>query len=177
MICQKLGSVGPVQQKIKLPSPYEKLHNEIVYLKEIFQHNRYCNDFVDLCIRNFFDKLYITKKIYQIVEKKQLLIILPFLGHLYFETRSRLNSLIRNQLRSFSSRTAFQSKTHLSILFKFKDSIPKYLHSHLYEFSCSCCNATYYGETERHLFVRVLEHLGSTPLLQKRNEVSESLPL
>ena len=33
---------------------------------------------------------------------------------------------------------------------------------------CSCCNATYYGETKRHLFVRASEHLGITPLSQKR---------
>ena len=33
---------------------------------------------------------------------------------------------------------------------------------------CSCCNATYYGETKRHLFVRASEHLGITPLTQKR---------
>ena len=33
---------------------------------------------------------------------------------------------------------------------------------------CSCCNATYYGETEGHLFVRASEHLGITPLTQKR---------
>ena len=53
-------------------------HNEIVYLKEIFKRNRYPNNFVDRCIKKFFDKLYITKKIYQTVEKKQLLIIFPF---------------------------------------------------------------------------------------------------
>ena len=153
----------------KICSSYEKLHNEIVYLKEIFKRNKYPNGFVDLCIKKFFDKLYITKKIYQTVEKKQLLIILPFLGHLSFETRNRLNSCIRNQLPSCSLRIAFQSKTRLSSLFKFKESIPKYLRSHLiYKFSCSCCNATYYGETERHLFVRASEHLGITPLTQKR---------
>ena len=33
---------------------------------------------------------------------------------------------------------------------------------------CSCCNAIYYGETKRHLFVRASEHLGITPLTQKR---------
>ena len=66
-------------------------------------------------------------------------------------------------------RIAFQSKTRLSSLFKFKDSIPKYLRSHaIYKCLCSCCNATYYGETERHLFVRASEHLGITPLTQKR---------
>ena len=71
-----------------------------------------------LLIKKFFDKLYITKKIYQTVEKKQLLIILPFLGHLSFETRNRLNSRIRNQLPPCSLRIAFQSKpvylTHLN---------------------------------------------------------------
>ena len=101
---------------------------KIVYLKEIFKRSRYPNDFVDLCIKRFFDKLYIAKKIYQTVEKKQLMIILPFLGHLSFETRNRLNSCIRNQLPSCSLKIAFQSKTHLSSLFKFKEGIPKYLH-------------------------------------------------
>ena len=87
------------------------------------------------------------KKNYQTVEKKQLLIILPFLGHLYFETRNRLKNCIRNQLPSCSLSIAFQSKTRLSIIFKFKESIPKYLCSCLiYKVLCSWCNATYYGE-------------------------------
>ena len=103
------------------------------------------------------------------VEKKQLLTILLFLGHLSFETRNRLNSCIRNQLPSCSLRIAFQSKTGLSSLFKFKESIPKYLRLHLiYKFSSSCCDATYYGETERHLFVQASEYLGIIPLTQKR---------
>ena len=32
---------------------------------------------------------------------------------------------------------------------------------------CSCCNATYYGQTQRHVFVRASEHLGITPLTGK----------
>ena len=77
------------------------------------------------------------------------MIIVPFLGHLSFETRNRLNWCIRHQLPSCSFRIAFQSKNCLSNLFKFKGSIPKYLCLHLfYKFSCSCCNTTYYGETE-----------------------------
>ena len=31
----------------------------------------------------------------------------------------------------------------------------------------SCCNATYYGQTQRHFFVRASEHLGVTPLTGK----------
>ena len=37
----------------------------------------------------------------------------------------------------------------------------------MYKFKCSCCNATYYGESERHFFVRASEHLGMTPLIGK----------
>ena len=33
---------------------------------------------------------------------------------------------------------------------------------------CSCCNATYYGESERHFHIRASEHLGITPLTGKR---------
>ena len=33
---------------------------------------------------------------------------------------------------------------------------------------CSCCNATYYGQTQRYFFVRASEHLGGiTPLTGK----------
>ena len=82
---------------------------------------------------------------------------------------NRLNSCIKNQLSSCSLRIAFHSKTRLSSLFKFKESILKCLCPHLiYKFSRNCCNATYCGETERHLFVRASEHLGITPLTQRR---------
>ena len=32
---------------------------------------------------------------------------------------------------------------------------------------CSCSNATYYGQTQRHFLVRASEHLGITPLTGK----------
>ena len=32
---------------------------------------------------------------------------------------------------------------------------------------CSCCNATYHGQTQRHFFVRTFEHLAITPLTGK----------
>ena len=47
--------------------------------------------------------------------------------------------------------------------------IPKEISSNLvYKFKCSCCNATYYGQSERHFFFRASEHLGMTPLTGKR---------
>ena len=32
---------------------------------------------------------------------------------------------------------------------------------------CTCCNTTYYGQAQRHFFLRASEHLGITPLAGK----------
>ena len=116
-----------------------------------------------------FSKLYVTKAIQDTVNKKHLLIVLPFLGTQSFLVRKRLQSCIRNHSPYCYLRIAFQSKTRLSSLFRFKDIISKEISSHLvYKFTCSCSNAAYYGQSERHFFVRASEHLGMTPLTGKR---------
>ena len=38
----------------------------------------------------------------------------------------------------------------------------------MYKFTCSCCNATYYGNSERHFLATASEHFGMTPLTGKR---------
>ena len=68
-----------------------------------------------------------------------------------------------------TSKTAFESKTLLPSLVKFKDGIPKnFCPRIVYKFLCSCCIATYYGRTEGHLSVHSSEHLDYTPLIGKR---------
>ena len=62
----------------------EKLHNEIVYHKEIFRYNRYPNNFVDLCIEIFYDKLYITKKILSNGQEKAIIDNSPIFGSFIF---------------------------------------------------------------------------------------------
>ena len=150
-------------------SSYEKFHAEIIFLKEVLKRNSYPITFIDNCIKTFLDRLYINKKIRDTVEKKQLLIVLPFLGKQSFLIRKRLQSCIKNHLSYCSLRIVFQSRTRLSSLFRFKDVISKEICSHIvYKFVCSCCNATYYGESERHFHIRASEHLGITPLTGKR---------
>ena len=81
----------------------------------------------------------------------------------------RLQSCIRNTIPYYSLGIAFQSKTRHSSLFRFNGTIPKEIISYLgYKFTCSCCNATYYGKSERHFFVTASEHLGMTPFTGKR---------
>ena len=63
----------------------------------------------------------------------------------------------------------FRSTRRLSNCFSFKDRLPSSLLSGLvYKFKCCDCNVTYYGKTKLHFKVRISEHLGVSPLTEKR---------
>ena len=63
-----------------ITSSYEKFHNEINALKQILKLNGYPTHFINRYIKQFLQKLYVTKAIQDTVNKKQLLVVLPFLG-------------------------------------------------------------------------------------------------
>ena len=64
-----------------------------------------------------------------------------------------------------SSKVVYQPRSRISNLFNFKDIANAKLSSHIVcKFVCSCCNAIYYDQTQRHFFVRASEHLDITPL-------------
>ena len=107
--------------------------------------------------------MFVPKKIIHTVDKKQVL-----LGPLSFEIWSHLQKCFKNYIPYCSLKLVHQSKSRISNLFNFKDVVNTKLSSHIvYTFMCSCCNATYYGQTQRHLFVRASEHLGITLLTGK----------
>ena len=112
------------------------------------------NFFIDKCIKKYLNKLFVPKRIIHTVDKKQVLLVLPFLGPLSFEIRSRLQKCLKNYIPYCSLKVVYQSKSKISDLFHFKDVVNTKLNSHIvYKFMCSYCNATYYGQTQRHFFV------------------------
>ena len=82
-----------------ITSSYKKFHNEINALKQILKTNGFSLQLSDRCI-----KLYVTNAIHNSVNKKQLLIVLPFPGAQWFLVRKRLQSCIRNYLPYYSSK-------------------------------------------------------------------------
>ena len=69
----------------------------------------------------------------------------------------------------------FRSPARLPSFFRFKDRFPYLFTSNvIYKYTCSSCNATYYGETIRNLKVRCLEHLGRNTSGQKTNSSNPS---
>ena len=137
---------------------YEKLHQEIIYLKSIFQRNAYPLYFIDKCIRVFLDKLFIKKQVSYDVPKKIVTIIIPYMGRLSLEIRTRLRNVISKGVPNCQLRVITRSTRRLGNVFPFKDMVPNALRSYVvYKFKCKDCNALYYGKSNRHFHHRACE--------------------
>ena len=144
-------------------------------LRKLLKKNSYPLGIIEQSIKIFLDKLFVPKKVYLTAPKKELFIILPYLGTMSSNLKRKLKICFRNSLPQCNIKIIFKSTNRLSNLFRFKDVIPKELQSHLvYKFSCGNCNVTYYGKTERHIKVRSGEHLGVSPLTGKRVACKQS---
>ena len=103
------------------------------------------------------------------VPKKTLFLVLPYLGPLSLQTRTKLRKSLKGILNCCKLQIVFKSQNKLAKTFRFKDRIPKELTSGVvYKFQCGLCNESYYGECVRHLDVRIGEHIGISPLTRKK---------
>ena len=76
-------------------------------------------------IINFLNRLYVPKQVYLTAPKKELLIILPFLGTMSSNLKRKLQTSIRNSLPQCNIKVILKSTKRLSALFRFKDVILK----------------------------------------------------
>ena len=166
----KFGNVYTLAYRcFRICSCWTKLHNELVCLKENFLKNGYPEDFINKCFKKFLDNIHIVKETTLTVEKKSLVLVLPYLGSITLQTRTKLKRSLKNILNCCKLQIVFKNKTRLGNNFHFKDQIPKDLTSGVvYKFECGLCNESYYGECIRHLNVRIGEHIGISPLTRKQ---------
>ena len=84
---------------------------------------------------------------------------LPYIGPYSTVAKSKLKQFVTQYCNNIDARFIFTSYK-VGQYFSNKDPIPSDLQSCLvYKFSCRCCNASYIGETIRHLSTRIKEHL------------------
>ena len=94
------------------------------------------------------------------VEKNPQVLVIPKLGSISLQTRTKLKKSLKNILNCCKLQIVFKNKTRLGNKFHFKDRIPKDLTSGVaYKFHCGLCNESYYGECVGHFNVRTIEHL------------------
>ena len=149
----------------KLCSNWSIIHDEISQIRKILLKNKYPLNFIDKCIQKFLEHCFVKKGTNEVATddstKEEFTVLLPFLGNQSNIVKKKLSQLFSDFCPKSKLKIVFKSGIKIWDFFKFKDSIPSHIRSLVvYKFSCSSCNATYIGKTERHHKVRMCEHLG-----------------
>ena len=88
----------------------ENFHIEVELLRSIFKCNNYTVNIIDQCIKKLFDKLYVPKHIVPTVPKKELLVVLAYLGTFSLNLRKRLYKSVSKSLPQCKIKVIFQFK-------------------------------------------------------------------
>ena len=91
------------------------------------------------------------------VSKKELIIILPYLGNMSQIVKTKLTKTMSKHMKFCKLIVIFQTNNRLKNYFRFKGFVPEALRSSL------IYKASYIGKTYRHYKVRVSEHQGVSP--------------
>ena len=151
-----------------ISSSYQSFHNEIENLKKIFSKNGYRTTFIDKCIFRFLNKLYDKKESFLADPKKEVIIMLPFLGSISWKTKNDLFRSLKNAAPDIKLKIIFKTCRRLSSFFSFKDKLPKSLVSGvIYKYTCATCNRSYVGSTKRFWEKRLEEHIHISALTAK----------
>ena len=158
-------SLSPVQYKINLISvliyrafhicsSYKAFHSQICNIKQFLQQNRFPAKLIDRIIKRFLNKQYVVDIKPSNVPKLPILLFLPYLGVYSILLKKRLTKFIGKIYPPVDLKIVFQASKPIGRLFPFKDRVPSHICSPvIYKFTCSSCQATYYGKTSCHFIV------------------------
>ena len=123
---------------------------------------------IDACVFKFLNKFFEPTPVTLTVPKKQLFIVLLFIGNMSGVIKSGLSKALQKRLPFCKLPVIFKSTNGLKSYFNFKDVLPEPLLScQKYKFTCGGCSASYTGNTFRHLKIRVSEHQSVSPRTDK----------
>ena len=94
----KFGTVNTLARYFQIYSSWTKVQNELVCLKETFLKNGYSEDFMNKCFNKFLHNIDVVKETTLTVEKEPLVLVLPYLGSMSIETRTKLKKSLKNIL-------------------------------------------------------------------------------
>ena len=87
-----------VNRYFQICSRWSMFHQQLILSREIFQKNYYPENFIDKCFKLFLNSINILKEKVPTVKKKPLRLILPYLGTISLQTRTKLLRFIKGVL-------------------------------------------------------------------------------
>ena len=152
-------------RRLKICSDWTKFLEELNFLKHVFLKNGYSLSFVDKFFKMMINKLVIKLPPVTTVEKKTLILSLPYLGDISLQTRIKFKKYFKVILNCCKLQIVFKRQRKLANVLQLKNRLPLLLVSGVvYKYLCGRYSSPYHDETDRHLKVRSGEHIGISPL-------------
>ena len=130
-------------------------HSQLRLLREIFQKNGYPENFICRYFKLFLNRILILKEKVPTVEKKPLRLVLPYLGNMSLQTRTKLQKSIKGVLNCCKLQVIYKSQNKVCNNFRCKEQVPKILTSGLvYNFQYGLSNEFYYRKCVTHLPIK-----------------------
>ena len=143
----KFGMVYTLAYRcFQICSNWTKFNEELKFLKGVFLKNGYPSGFIDSCFKKVIDNVLTESPVKLTVEKRLLILSLPFLGDISLQLRTKLRKSFKNIWNCCKVQIVFKSQRRLSSQFRFKEPLPYDLMSKdVYKYTCGRCNSSYYN--------------------------------
>ena len=142
----------------KIASNYNIFNVDIQKIREKFRKNGFSISFVDNCIGTVLNRLVTpTPPPAVMVQRREVLLSLPFLGPLSYIIKRRLQTLVHKYYPTVQLKVVFRRGYSLRNLFSFTDKFPlKCLSGVVYSIHCKNCGPSqaYIGKTKNTLYER-----------------------
>ena len=142
-------------------SDFNLFHLDMTFLLNFFTDNAYpASLFYSTLKKNLNDK-FEPEPIVTTVKKDVKYVKLPFIGHISYDIRKKLQHVLRDAFPQVNFQFVFTNSFTIGSLLREKSSLPKDLNANIaYLFTCAHCGMRYLGSTSRWFKHRYLEHKG-----------------
>ena len=145
----------------KINSTYNNLHSNFSKIKETLQKNSFPTHLIDKYIKDCLDKNQ-EPNLEKTPSETPRYYKLPYIGEYSNLVSRRINALIKRLCKKDTKIRIIFTPFKIGNCFSLKDRPLFSLKANVvYRFVCASCNASYVGETSRHLSVRINEHLNT----------------
>ena len=175
----KLNSIRTlIHRAYHLSSTYLFFHQELTFLVSYFHQNGFPKNLIYKRIQEFLNKLYTVKDTYVTVPKCKIYLSIPYYGPQSHTFQQDLKTLIESAYPQLSTYIIYSNFHKIASYFNLKETMPLELRScFIYKFTCSACNSTYVGSSNKAYRFRICQHLGiSHRTRRKLTTVTESTP-
>ena len=146
-----------VYRVYKIASTYQIFDSDLRRLCTKLYKNGFPKGLVDDCIAKVLDGFYVPKVPVPTVSRKEIIMVMPYLGHMSIILKRDILQLVRKFYPAADVKVIFKRGFQISNMFNFKDRFPlKCSSGVVYYINCSKCGqrAAYIGKTINTLYER-----------------------